>query len=113
MKDWKEEFYQKYNSINKALTLYETDEFGACSRPIADSIVNFISSLLEEQRKEVLEEDIDLLKRIQGYLSPSTTNTLVYLTPSQGLRNAADYLEIKESDLNKFDNLIKSLINKQ
>lgn len=53
------------------------------------------------------KENLELLKRIQGYISlPSTFSNLLYVSPAQSLRNQADEMERKENDLRLLKDLI-------
>lgn len=54
--------------------------------------------------------DLELLKRIRNYLpNNSFVTTLLYIPPSQQLRNSADRIEQQEKDERLFDELIESL----
>lgn len=77
---------------------------------IPDVIIN--SSPKEEKECEIKEEDIELLKRIRGYLPNNSgvgTSTLLYVPPAQAMRNAADRIEQQERDERLFNELIETL----
>lgn len=56
------------------------------------------------------KEEVELLKRIRGYLpnhSGFGTMNAVYITPAESLRRRADEMEAQERDEELFDDLIK------
>ena len=56
------------------------------------------------------KEQIELLRRIYSYLTPSMVGVqCVYKTPAQQMREGADQLERQEKDIEEFDKLIRSL----
>ncbi len=56
-----------------------------------------------------MKKILNFWRELSGYLTPSNCTTLQYVTPAQGLRDAADALEKKEGDLYQFGALIRKL----
>ena len=52
------------------------------------------------------EQEIQLIKRIIGYIEPSNFTHAVWISPAQQLRNSADLIEQKERDVNELKRMI-------
>jgi len=58
-----------------------------------------------------MKKYLPLLKRIQEYIdtSEAKTQTAVYISPAQRLRNQADELEQRERDFSELDKMINEI----